>query len=256
MTDLSTVARVKEYLVIGTAGQDANIGQLIARESRFIERWLGRSFGKVTQTNKRLNGTGTEMMMLPDTPIISISSLMVDAKEIPASADGIVSGYIFDESTIYLIGQRFPYCRQNTLVSWTAGFQESVTANIPTGNTPTYTPAEGGFAITDGGVVNANTGAALTHTSNTPATGQYGFSAGTYSFASADANLPVTMTYVYVPGPVEQALIEMVGLDLKQRDNLGIASKSLAGEMITYSDKGMSASVKEMLQPYRKVAPV
>ena len=88
-----------------------------------------------------------------------------------------------------------------------------------------------------------------------PATGQYTFAAGSYGFAAADVGVSVTMTYLYVPGPVEQAVIEMVGLDLKARDNLGINSKSLAGETISYSGGGMTASVKEMLQPYRKMVP-
>jgi hypothetical protein len=61
------------------------------------------------------------------------------------------------------------------------------------------------------------------------------------------------MTYGYVPPPVEQACIEMVGLDLKARDNLGITSKTLAGETITYSAKGITSSVKEMLGPYRRM---
>jgi hypothetical protein len=45
----------------------------------------------------------------------------------------------------------------------------------------------------------------------------------------------------------------MVGLDLKSRDNLGITSKSLAGETVSYSSRGLTDSVKEQLMPYRRM---
>lgn len=183
MADLTTLAAVKAYLAITSTGQDALIPALITRESAAVENWTGRSFSPVTYTLRALNGTGTSMLMLPDTPIQSISFLSIEGVTVlpAASAQGV--GYLIDGTTIYLAsGARFPMGRQNVLCSWVAG-------------------------------------------------------------------------YAAVPGPVEQAVIEMVGMDLKSRDNLGITSKTLANETISYSDRGMSRSVIEMLQPYRKVSP-
>ena len=256
MADLTTLSAVKAYLAITTTGQDVLIPALIARESKQVENWTGRRFPAVTNTARRLNGTGTAMLTLPDDPILSVSFLSIDGVEVPRSSDGLAYGYTFDETTIYLIGARFPDRRQCVVCSWTAGYQDSETDFVPAGNTPTLSPTTGGRAVTNLTVTSTATGVALTEVGNAPASGQYTFAAGTYGFAAADTGAQVTMTYQYVPGPVEQAVIELVGLDLKQRDNLGVTSKVLANETVSYSDKGMTASVKEMLQPYRRMAPV
>ena len=256
MSDLTTLSAVKAYLAITTTGQDSLIPALIARESKQVENWTGRRFPAVTNTARRLNGTGTSMLTLPDAPILDVAFLSIDGVEVPLSADGLAYGYTFDETTIYLIGARFPDRRQCVVCSWTAGYQDSETDFVPTGNTPTLTPMTGGRAVTNLTVTNVATGAALAEVGNAPVTGQYSFSGGTYTFNAANTGVQVTMAYQYVPGPVEQAVIELVGLDLKQRDNLGVTSKVLANETVSYSDKGMSASVKEMLQPYRRMAPV
>jgi len=257
MADLATVAAVKAYLAITTSGQDSLIAALIARESRSVEQFCARRFPAVTTTLRRLNGTGTAMLTLPEAPILSISFLSINGTEIPESPDGIVAGYTHDDTTIFLTGgRRFPYTRQSVVCSWEAGYADSETAYIPAGNTPTLTPTTGGRAVTNLTVTNVASAATLTEVANAPVAGQYTFAAGTYTFNSSNSGVRVTMAYQYVPGPVEQACVEMVGIDLKQRDNLGINSKSLADESITYSDRGMSASVKDMLWPYRRMAPV
>lgn len=253
MADLTTLSAVKAYLAIVTSGQDTLIPALIARESKTVENWTGRRFPAVTNTAKRLNGTGTTMLTLPDTPILDVSFLSIGGVEIPHSSDGVAYGFTFDDTAIYLVGARFPNTRQSVVCSWSAGYQDSETDFIPAGNTPTLTPTTGGRAVTNLSVTNVATGVALDEVGNAPVTGQYSFSGGTYTFNAANSGAQVTMAYQFVPGPVEQSVIEMVGMDLKQRDNLGVQSKSLANETISYSDKGMSASVREMLQPFRRM---
>lgn len=255
MADLTTSSAVKAYLAITSASQDALISALIARESKQVENWTGRRFPAVTNTARRLNGTGTTMLALPDDPILDVSFLSIDGVEVPRSTDGLAYGYTFDDTTIYLIGTRFPYRRQCVVCSWTAGYEDSETDFVPAGNAPTLTPTTGGRAVTNLSVTEVASALVMTEVGSSPAAGQYAFAAGVYTFATADAGLQVTMLYQYVPSPIEQSVIEMVGMDLKQRDNLGVNSKSLANETISYSDKGMSASVKEMLQPYRRMAP-
>ena len=66
------------------------------------------------------------------------------------------------------------------------------------------------------------------------------------------------MSYYYAPPPVEQAVIEMVGLDLQQRSNFGIMSKNIGGSSVTYdksqlNSASMTSSVKELLQPYKRM---
>lgn len=258
MTALTSLANVKSYLAVTSAGSDALISALIPRESAYAERWLGVTLPRIVQTNKRLSGYGGPVLVLPDTPIISVSSVSVDGTPIAESSDGILAaGYTYEPGgrALVLVGSVFPRGRLNVTASWVAGYQTSETANVPASNTPTLTPTEGGFASINVGVTNA-AGANLVQVSGTPAVGEYAFAAGTYTFNTGNANESVTMTYGYVPGPIEQAVIEMIGLDMKQRDNLGVTSKSLAGETVSYSDKNMTASVREMLWPYRRMVPV
>jgi hypothetical protein len=255
MADLTTTDRVKSYLAITTAGQDANIGALITRESALVERWCGRQFSRIVARSKRLNGSGTSRLFLPDTPVVSVSSVSVGNTPLTYAADGLTAGFSFDENCIYLAaGERFPYVPQSVAVAWTAGWQETDEQFIPTGNAPTLTPTNGGFAVSDEGVVSA-AGTVFTAVGNTPAAGQYVFADGVYAFNIADIGIAVTMSYAYVPGPIEQAVIELVGLDLKQRDNLGIKSKTLAGENVTYEDRGLPTSITDMLRPYRQMVP-
>lgn len=259
--NLTTIAAVKAYLTITTSNQDALIAQLIPRESALVERWTGRTFPTVTNASKRLNGTGTTRLVLPDNPIISVSALSIYGSAIAASPDGIQAGYLFDDTCLYLVGgvggigwgDRFPTQPQSVVCSWTGGYQTSETDFVPTGNAPTITPTTGGTAASVVSVMDDTLGIVMTQVGAAPLANQYTFSAGVFTFNSAQYNHAVTMTYGYIPAAVEQAVIEMVGLDLQQRNNIGITSKSLAGETIAYEKKGISDSAKEMLMPYRRM---
>lgn len=247
MARLTSVANVKRFLAIPTANQDTLIAQLIVRESDEVQRVTSRVYPFVDNVGVKLNGTGTKQMVLPSTPILEVSALTLSGVALTASADGVLPGYLFDNIALYLVGSIFPMGLQNITASWRAGWAGSTTDTVPAGNTPTLTPDSEGFPHTDRGVVYAANGAAVAG---------YTFSEGVYTFNASDANASVTMSYYYVPAAVEQAVIEMVGLDLKQRDNIGISSKSLAGESISYEKTGMPASVKEMLNPFKRKAPV
>ena len=255
--NLTSVQRTKDYLGLLTVGSDAVIAQLIMRSSVQVQNWCSRSFQRNSYTNARLDGTGSQIMRVPDTPIISVGALTISSTVIPASADGVAYGYQFDELNVFLFGGAlFPMGRRNVGMDYTAGYTTTETDFIPVSNAPTITPTTGGYATVDRGVANSSTSVAFTLVGNGPVANQYSFANGVYSFNSADSNAQVVLSYDYAPGPVEQGVIELVGGDLKQRDNLGIASKSLRDETITYSDKMMSNSVQGLLWPYRKVVPV
>jgi len=254
MANLTTLDAVKQYLVITTTGQDLLIPKLIARESAFVEQWCGRKFSQVTNVSKRLNGTNTNKLVLPDSPILNVSALSINGSSIALSADGIQSGFMFDDTCLYLTPDMiFTKGNQNVQASWTAGYETTETAYVPTGNTPTLTPTTGGTALSVVSVYDSTSSVTLTQVGTNPASGQFSFSAGVFTFNTAQYNHSVIMDYYYVPSPVEQALIEMVGLDLQQRSNIGINSKSLAGETVTYGTHAMTPSAQELLQPYRRL---
>jgi hypothetical protein len=249
--DLTTLSSVKSYLAISSAGQDALIPSLISRQSRLIEQFTGRTFPNVTRST-HLNGTGTQRLVLPDTPIISISSLLIDGVAVPAS-DGTSTGYLYDDTSIILKNLVFTRGAVNVSCVWTAGYQQTQTFTIPAGNTPTVTPNGNSPAVVNVGA--SLSGVAMSLVASAPSAGQYSFASGAYSFSSSDSNKPVDLTYYCVPADIEHACNLLVGTAMKIRDNLGISSKSLAGETISYSAKAMDGTVKELLMPYRRVAP-
>lgn len=77
-------------------------------------------------------------------------------------------------------------------------------------------------------------------------------------FARASQNVVVTYTagYATVPADLEQACIELVGAKYKERDRIGIQSKGLAGESISYIVKEFPDSVMAAMAQYRNVVPV
>ncbi len=239
------------------AAVDAVIATIIPVASDVARRYTQREFPAGTRTQRR-NGTGSPMQTLPDSPIIRVESVQIGALTVDVSAGvGQAAGYWFDKTTLYLTdGSRFTQGFQNVEVTWAAGYEAEDTQDVPTGNAPAITPVEGGYAAVDLGVVAANTGTAFTRVTSAPAAGQYAFANGVYSFNTADANTPVTMTYDFVPPAVEQAVREMTILDLKQRTNLGQKSQNLNGQVLSLEHLTLPMGVKQMLDPFKKLTPV
>lgn len=79
-----------------------------------------------------------------------------------------------------------------------------------------------------------------------------------YTFTDGIENVTVTYSagYATTPADVEQACKELVGLRYKERDRIGYVSKSVGGEVVAYSQKDMSESVKTLLNAYREVRPL
>jgi hypothetical protein len=76
-------------------------------------------------------------------------------------------------------------------------FQEA--GAVPAATPWTVTVANAAGFIADFGVINAGNGLALVKVASAPAAGQYAVDAGVYTFAAADANLGVLLSYSYAP---------------------------------------------------------
>jgi len=251
-TNLTTTARVKRYLGQPGNNVDALIAELIPAASRTIEAYTSRQYPYVTRTSKRMTGSGSAILALPDTPIVAVSALAVGGVGIPES-DGTSGGFLADDTAVNLISYgKFPMSPPlQVTCSWVAGYKETEAGTIPTANTPTLTPTTGGRATVAVSVTTV-AGVPLTEVTSGPVAGQFSLADGVFTFNSANSGTLVEMEYYYIPSQVEQACVEMVALDLMQRSNVGTKSKSLAGESISYEDRGMTPSIKEMLQPFRK----
>ena len=258
--DLTTLARAKAYLGQTSSAQDVMISALISRASDAIIQWTSRAFNRVVHTDERFDGTGSATIMITSYPVISVEKVQIDGTIIQQSLDALAAGWQNDDKFLYLFGgYKFTRGIRNVLMSWTSGFTDSETDFIPGSApytiTPTHTTADGSaFAATDLGVIFTSNSQPLTRVGSNPLASQYSFADGVYTFNAANTGTSVKMSYDYVPGAIEQAAIELVSFEIKHRDTLGLQSKSLAGESITFDNK-IPESVQRMLDGYRRTVP-
>jgi hypothetical protein len=178
MSDLTTLAKVKEWLGEATAANDSVLTRLIAAASDYIQAWLSRDIMQAAYVSAR-DGTGGNRLMFRNYPVTAVTQVKIDGIVIPASVNGS-NGYVFNETALSLIGYRFTKGFSNVNLSYTAGF-------------------------------------------------------------------------AVVPNEIEQACIEMVSLRFKEKARIGVVSKSMSGETITFSQKDMSDTMESTLMQYRRV---
>jgi hypothetical protein len=77
-----------------------------------------------------------------------------------------------------------------------------------------------------------------------------------YTFIKGMLNCSVAYTADFSNNAdIEQACIEVVANRYREKDRIGLVSKGLAGETITFSQKDIPASARDVLRVYRKVVP-
>lgn len=263
--DLATLADVKSW--VNSSGQtmastdDPLLTRLIASASQAIKRELARDVFVRTYTAEPYNGNGRQRLTLRQAPIWSVSKVLIAGVSVPRSLDGIVSGYMWRSyGEIQLIGGyafgNSSGSLQSVFVTYQAGYFETMPSTaIPT--TPfqiTASPIHGTFD-SDLGVTNATTGVSLTKVAAGPVTGQYSVStAGLYTFAAADVGTSVNVSCGILPGPLNQACLELVLLKYRERKRAGEKSSSLGGQHITfYTPKDIKDTVGMYLDPYRRM---
>lgn len=76
-------------------------------------------------------------------------------------------------------------------------------------------------------------------------------------FSRGRRNICITydMGFDGVPADIENAVIDLVGLAYKEKDRIGIQSKTLASETISYFKGAFSERSKLALQHYKRVVP-
>ena len=120
--DLTTVTNVKQWIGITAATDDALLTRLVSAVSTTIQTWLNRALSATAYTDV-FDGTGGQRLLLTNYPLISVSSVSVDGRVIPAAADAAASGYAFDIYGVTLRGSyAFTAGRLNVSVAYTAGY--------------------------------------------------------------------------------------------------------------------------------------
>lgn len=261
MGDLTTLARVRQYLGITDASNtssDALLSALITAYSSRIEQYCGRQFSSRAYTEYR-NGTGNYQMLTRQWPVISVAGISVDAASIPAGSL-TNSGYRAvdasepgDNRLILLTSYSFRRGMKNVLLQYTAGYAPiAVTAEpgtIPA--TPFQITLAQAINYVGGEVITFVVGGAtLTKVTGTPTTGQYAISvSGVMTFAAADTGKAILTSYntLGFPADLIEAANELVAIRYKSRSWEGINSKSLATETISYDKDDMPAKVRVAL---------
>ena len=277
--DLTTLATAKGY--IDPLPSDAIVQGLVTRISAMIRSTLNRPYLFPRQYMRQFDGTGTQQLVLPDYPLLSLASLIVSGTTIslapqlgattpPAAPpfgyrfqpwDGLVPGM---PAVVELVGTAFWSGHQNVVATYTAGYQVTgESQRVPVSSPYQFTPlAPWGSWAVDEGATYASNGVALTAiASGTPTAGEYLPPAPDlaspipyYTFAAADAGAAILLNYGFIPADLEQVALELIAERASYRRRVGIRSQSLASqESFTYDDAGISKWAVDALFPYVSV---
>lgn len=265
--DLTTMDKVLAWLMpdAGTVALSdtakAQIARLITAASKFTMNYLARTTLAQMAYDEWYDGGNNNFMLVRQWPVLSISSIQFCSTEITTVATGIPprGGYILEgplpsggQQRLRLTdGYVFPRGRGTVRLQYTAGYVNTDEPHtIP--DTP-FTITTDSCWIADSGVTKS--GVPMTLVTATPAAGQYMIDPnGNYVFAEADAGSEVLISYSYVPGDIEQVVVELVGERYKARERIGMRSKNLPnGETVTFETKNMSDQAATALQSYMRV---
>lgn len=268
--DLTTVDHAKDWLGITDTNSDDTLQRLVTGTSIFIQSWLNRRIALQSYSEVRNGsgvGRGRNVLTFRNSPVQSVQLVKVDGIVVSASPDGGIfqPGYGFDNRSVWIAqvntaialranaGAGFTKGISNILLTYTAGYSES--------NEQHYVPAAPDYIVTtnqmwvaDLGVKYATTGTALVNVPSGPTVGQYSVDRdGVYTFAAADANASVLVSYGNIPADIEQACIQLMAARTEERKRIGVMSQSIGTESISYSQKDMPADVKTLLTQYVRV---
>lgn len=75
-----------------------------------------------------------------------------------------------------------------------------------------------------------------------------------FDIGASNVYLEYTAGYDPIPNEIEQACIDLVSMRYRERDRIGLTSKSLAGESVTFNTREFSDAVGSTLVQYKRVA--
>lgn len=272
--DLTTLANVKTFLALGTStADDATLTRFVHEHSRAILDYLQRPSLVSTAFQEMRDGKGTSSAFLPNWPVTSVQSVVIDGKFQPPAPtlNGVPIGPGFflepwdgcsagGPQKLSIIGGRcgFSVGCMNILIAYTAGYLVSAEAQTVPDAAPYQLTAlqDLGPWSADGGVAYAN-GTQFVTVPSAPGQGQYSVAAGVYTFNAADAGQAVILAYSYTPATVEDACISWIAERYKYRGRIGVRSKAIGdGQTESYDLSDVPAYIKTQLQQYRKVLPL
>lgn len=121
---LATIAQLKAYLGITTAGSDDLLTALLAASEQAVVKHLDRNVESASYTAV-MDGNGSSLLTLAQYPITAVSSVKIDGRVVPQSSGYGVSGFLFRDREIILRGEyRFTLDTANVEIVYTAGYSQ------------------------------------------------------------------------------------------------------------------------------------
>lgn len=159
--DLTTLTAVQAQATIDAADTTTLVPALITAVSRHVLTRTGRrSLNGPASYTDTYAGTGGRQLFLRDSPVTAVASVTVWGVAVPASADGIAAGYVFDDVSLWLVpgttvglpparvlDSRWPRGVRNIVVTYTAGYTGTTTP--PSDATFNGAPSDLGQAVTE-----------------------------------------------------------------------------------------------------------
>lgn len=271
-TDLATPAQVMQWLPANTQASDAALlAGLITAASTAILSDLQRPMVLSRTYTDVFDGYGEYRKMLRKWPVTSVTSLVVGNSSVQPSSGSpqVTAGYVLEpwDGTLpgrpQLLDLRYR-CYwpgvQNVAATYRAGYLVPTEATVaPAGGGAVPAAQLYGPWAEDAGVTYAATGLPLAAV--TPGTalaaGQYSVQAGVYTYAAADAGAALLVAYSYVPAPLNQACVEVVGEAYRYRTRQGERSHTSPGpQTVAFDLSRFTAAVRWMTNPFRMVVPL
>lgn len=157
VNDLTTLEQVKRQMVVEDKDQRL-VQQLITAVSQAVLRRTSRRvLNRILEFTDSIDGTGGEMLFLPDGPITVISSVLVGLTPVSPSPDSVSGGYVVLDNALlarpgmlgigYGRGDRWPRGKRNIVVHYEAGY--SAVSDPPGDPLFNGAPSDLGQAVTD-----------------------------------------------------------------------------------------------------------
>lgn len=120
--DLTTVAKVREYLKLEDSLEDAYLATLVSAASAWMKSETGRDLLAANYV-ETFDGEGSSGLTLSNGPVASVTSVTVDGDPVPVRATPSDAGWVLRGDRLELVGYRFSRGVGNVTVSYRAGYE-------------------------------------------------------------------------------------------------------------------------------------
>jgi hypothetical protein len=188
-------------------------------------------------------------------PVIGDPVVTVDGTAIPKRTSLTGTGWVLiDRYRLELVSYDFGFGVGSISLVYEAG--ESVPlepVTVPASPYQVQASQGTGPYLSDISVSYVSSGNALAKVASSPALAQYAVNAtGTYTFAAADTGAALYLSYAYLPGDVEECVIEMVAYTFRKRERLDHNSSVIGGQSIFLSREAWPVTVQQVIDRWRR----